>query len=195
MGNVNMEASQINDRTEDGKHQSVAEHLKALDALAQQIEDMPAYTSSDREWLDEWESKLPELPEDPETDGVKVLTATTTSGETVKTWEEPESGGVPDYSTTEQATGQKWIDGKDIYFKTVVPAEELTLTSQTWTSTGESGSGISTIVNAFGVDSNGSYFTFNATPDVSSTGYIGFLQTRSQSITITKFVIFYTKAA
>lgn len=27
-------------------------------------------------------------------------------------------GGLPDYSTTEQKTGQKWIDGKDIYFKT-----------------------------------------------------------------------------
>ena len=28
-------------------------------------------------------------------------------------------GGLPDYSTTEQLTGQKWIDGKDIYFKVV----------------------------------------------------------------------------
>ena len=27
-------------------------------------------------------------------------------------------GGLPDYSTTEKKTGQKWIDGKDIYFKT-----------------------------------------------------------------------------
>lgn len=26
-------------------------------------------------------------------------------------------GGLPDYSTDEQATGQKWIDGKDVYFK------------------------------------------------------------------------------
>lgn len=26
---------------------------------------------------------------------------------------------LPDYSTEEQATGQKWVDGKDIYFKTV----------------------------------------------------------------------------
>lgn len=119
MGNVNMEAAQIHDRTEAGKHQSVAEHLKALDALAQQIEDMPSYTSSDRAWLDEWESRLPELPEDPATDGVKVLTATTTSGETVKSWEEPESGGGVDYSTTEQDLGVKWIDGKEIYRKVV----------------------------------------------------------------------------
>ena len=97
------------------------------------------------------------------------------------------------YSTTEQNTGMKWIDGKDIYFKTVVPAEELTLTSQAWASTGVSGADISVILNAFGVDSNGSFFTFNATPDVSSTGNIGFLQTRSTNITITKFVLYYTK--
>lgn len=32
----------------------------------------------------------------------------------------PSGGGsLPDYSTTEQRTGQKWIDGKDIYFKTL----------------------------------------------------------------------------
>lgn len=98
------------------------------------------------------------------------------------------------YSTTEQATGQKWIDGKDIYFKTVELAEELTITSQTWTSTGVSGSDISTIINAFGNDANGSFFNLNATPDVSSTGNVGFLQTRSQSISITKFVLFYTKS-
>ena len=28
------------------------------------------------------------------------------------------SVGLPDYSTTEQKTGRKWIDGKDIYFRT-----------------------------------------------------------------------------
>ena len=28
------------------------------------------------------------------------------------------SGGLPNYSTTEQKTGRKWIDGKDIYVKT-----------------------------------------------------------------------------
>lgn len=31
-------------------------------------------------------------------------------------------GGLPDYSTTEQNTGQKWIDGKDIYVKTLTSA-------------------------------------------------------------------------
>lgn len=117
MGNVNMEATQIHDRTEAGKHQSVAEHLAALDAIAKKIDDMPTYTSVDRAWLDVWENKLPELPADPETDGVKVLTATTESGETVKSWETPQSGENQVYSTTPVTVGT-WIDGK--YLKRVV---------------------------------------------------------------------------
>ena len=28
-------------------------------------------------------------------------------------------GGLPDYSITEKKTGQKWIDGKDVYFRVV----------------------------------------------------------------------------
>ena len=113
MGNVNMEATQINDRTGASK-MSVAQHLKALDAIAQQIEDMPAYTSSDRAWLDEWENKLPELPEDPETDGVRVLTATTSEGETAKSWEEMQAGENQDYSVSPVEIG-KWIDGSKLY--------------------------------------------------------------------------------
>lgn len=92
--------------------------LEKLDALAKQIEDMPTFSSSDRAWLDEWEEKLPELPAVPEADGVKVLTATTESGETVKSWEDP-AGGSFNYSTTEFDTGQKWFDGKKIYGKVV----------------------------------------------------------------------------
>ncbi|MBO5957316.1 MAG: hypothetical protein J6Q39_07155 [Bacteroidales bacterium] len=68
---------------------------------------MPVFTSNDRVFLED-------LPGYPVTDGKKVLTATTESGETSLTYEEPEAGTV-DYSTTEQATGQKWIDGKEIY--------------------------------------------------------------------------------
>lgn len=154
MGNVTMEATQIHDRTEAGKHQSVAEHLKALDALAQQIEDMPAYTSSDRAWLDEWESKLPELPADPATDGVKVLTATTASGETVKTWEEQESGGGVDYSTTEQDTGIKWIDGKSIYQKTYEVSGTYTLGNDAWTTIITDAS-IDTLIKVMSINSDG----------------------------------------
>lgn len=43
------------------------------------------------------------------------------------------SAGVVDYSTNEQATGQKWIDGKDIYFKTEVLENTIQLNPSSWT--------------------------------------------------------------
>lgn len=98
--------------------------LERLNELAQKIDGLSTLTSSDRDWLDEWESKLPELPEDPATDGVKVLTATTDDGETVKSWEDPARGTI-DYSTTEQVTGHKWIDGKDIYVKVITKDSDI----------------------------------------------------------------------
>jgi hypothetical protein len=103
------------------------------------------------------------------------------------------SGGLPDYSSTEQKTGQKWIDGKDIYFRTVELPNNLTLTSQIWISTGMSGVDISTIINAFGNDANGTFFVFNATSNVNNTGNLGFLQTRNVDLVINKFVLYYTK--
>ena len=108
--------------------------LEELDAIAKKIDNMPTFSSTDRDWLDEWENKLPELPADPETNGVKVLTATTESGETVKSWEEPESG-TWNYSTDEVNTGQKWIDGKDIYAKTFSSSSSFTIGID-WTATG-----------------------------------------------------------
>lgn len=86
MGNVNMEASQINDRTGSSK-MSVAQHLKALDALASKIENLPTFTSNDRAFLEE-------LPAFPSEDGTKVLTAITSGGETSLSYETA-SGGLP----------------------------------------------------------------------------------------------------
>lgn len=82
--------------------------LEKLDAIASQIENMPTFTSDDKAFLED-------LPAYPDTDGTKMLTATTTEGNTSLSYEDiPETGGA-DYSTTEHKTGQKWIDGKDIY--------------------------------------------------------------------------------
>lgn len=157
MGNVNMEAKQIHDRTEAGKHQSVADHLKALDALAQQIEDMPAYTSSDRAWLDEWERKLPELPANPVSDGVKVLTATTSSGETVISWEEP-STTIPGYSTIAINTGKKWIDGttdvKRIVYAFDTP---ISIAGSDWVDTGIPKGSVNRILDIYALNANAHY--------------------------------------
>lgn len=114
--------------------------LEKLDAIASQIENMPTFTSNDKAFLEDlpaypdtdgtkmltatttsgetslsYEDIPEELPADPQSDGTRVLTATTSSGTTVKSWEAYQSN--PDYSTTEQKTGQKWFDGNDIYFK------------------------------------------------------------------------------
>ena len=104
------------------------------------------------------------------------------------------SNPAVNYSTTEQKTGQKWIDGKDIYLKVFNLESPLSLTSQAWTDSGFDGTGIDTIVNAFGVDSNGTFFNFYAQSNFDSAGKIGFLQTRNTGVTITKFVLEYTKA-
>lgn len=93
------------------KKLKIEEKLAQLNEIAQKVDDIPTFTSDDRAFLEG-------LPGFPTVDGKKVLTATTESGETSLTYEEQESGAL-DYSTSEQATGQKWIDGKDIYFKTL----------------------------------------------------------------------------
>lgn len=111
MGNVNMEATQIHFRGTGGG--TVAQKLQAL---ADAIENMPTFTSNDRDFLDDWESILPISDEVPE--GQYVLSATKSELGATYSWEEPESG-IINYSTTEQNTGQKWIDGRDIYSKTI----------------------------------------------------------------------------
>lgn len=58
--------------------------------------------------------------------------------ERIRALEEGGGGGLPNYSTTEQLTGQKWIDGKDIYFKvinTAIAVEQVDI----WYSTGLTG--------------------------------------------------------
>ena len=52
-----------------------------------------------------------------------------TVGEVIKNAD----GGLPSYSTTEQKTGQKWIDGNDIYFKTEVLENTIQLNPSSWT--------------------------------------------------------------
>lgn len=58
------------------------------------------------------------------------------------------SGGLPDYSTTEQLTGQKWIDGKDIYFKVLdLSSNPITLQHDGWVSTTVAATGINAIID------------------------------------------------
>lgn len=123
------------DGTKVEKKLKLEEKLRELDEIAQQISDLPTFTSNDRAFLEELPEfpsadgkkalvattesggtslnyeELSDLPADPETDGERVLTATTLNGETIKSWEIQKSGTV--YSTTETEAGT-WY-GKKLY--------------------------------------------------------------------------------
>ena len=155
MGNVHMEASQINYRGGETK-MSVEEAIKAGSSYELPIASAATLggvkigtgiTIAEGGAI----SADAQLPADPVADGTKVLTATTTIGETVLSWEEPATGGV-NYSTSEQNTGLKWIDGKDIYVKTV---EFGTLPNNTTETVSANITPDKVIkMEAFGVDSN-----------------------------------------
>jgi hypothetical protein len=58
-------------------------------------------------------------------------------------------GGLPDYSTTEQKTGQKWVDGKDIYFKVLdLSSNPIALQHDSWVSTTVSSTDIDKIIDS-----------------------------------------------
>lgn len=96
------------------KKLKLMEKLQQLDEVAQKVDDMPVYTSVDRDWLDEWEENLPKLPTE---DGETVLKATTTEGETVLSWGEA-GGSVFDF-TGEVATGWIWENGKELFLRKI----------------------------------------------------------------------------
>ena len=112
-----------------------------LDAIAKQIENMPTFTSNDRAFLEE-------LPAFPIEDGIKVLTATTESGETVLSWETVDSGII--LSDVETPIGS--ILGNTLFSKIITPTA-YTL-SDSFTDTGLTISGIEKCVLSFGYNVN-----------------------------------------
>ena len=95
------------------------------------------------------------------------------------------------YSTSEVNTGKKWIDGKPIYRKVAVFSSELTVPSDTWTTTEVSSSGISTIINILGINDLGANFPIAGTRDQGD--YIKILSYRNLDITVKTLILEYTK--
>ena len=103
-----------------------------------------------------------------------------------------------DYSTTEQATGQKWIDGKDIYFKVINTAIAIEQ-NDTWYNSGLTG--VDTIINYFpkmtrddeqiGDTFNGGNLDYAVRNNELLVKGVGF--TIADTYTITTQIIFYTK--
>lgn len=102
------------------------------------------------------------------------------------------TSGSINYSTIEQNTGIKWVDGSDIYVITKVFDDPITLTGNTWV-TFESTSDVKEVIESTvrGVDNeqamgySGVYVT--------STGAVQALQTRSQNIKVSSITYYYTK--
>lgn len=122
MGNVHMEASQINYRGGETK-MSVEEAIKgasyelpiASAATLGGVKIGSGISIAEGGVI----SAEAQLPANPETDGVKVLTATTAEGSTTLSWEEPESGSenVMDMSGTVTEIGTVKVSGTDYTLK------------------------------------------------------------------------------
>ena len=95
---------------------------------------------------------------------------------------------VPSYSATEQATGQKWIDGKDIYFKTIVLEESTAVQANSWLTIGELAA--ETVLNVDVINTDAYYFPFGG--GINS-GNLEIFNLRNAAMTITKIIVYYTK--
>lgn len=187
--------------------------LEKLNAIASQIENMPTFTSDDRAFLEDlpsypdtdgtkmltatttegntslsYEDIPEELPTFPQSDGEKVLTATTTIGETVLSWESKSS--AINYSTTEQATGQKWIDGKDIYCKVVEFETSQTIKYNEWFASNIDATGVVNIVNSAAV-AEGAFCPLIGAIDSNKFIFLGCRI--DSSFSATGIILFYTK--
>lgn len=98
-----------------------------------------------------------------------------------------------DYSETEHVVG-KWIDGSDIYEKTITLNNEIEVPSNVWTSLGVSGTEISKIISIPSVTSeSGACFDLIGIAVVESN--ISMLNARSAPIGVKYITIQYTKIA
>ena len=136
MGNVNMEADQIHVRDNNHKTwRTVADALKALEASSSSVEEdiEELYTrdssrASKDDITNEFDAEsVYHISDYVYYEGTLFKFTANHSGE----WDPADvivaqigedladAAAALNYSTTEQPTGQKWIDGKDIYFKVV----------------------------------------------------------------------------
>ena len=96
------------------------------------------------------------------------------------------------YSTTEQNTGQKWIDGKDIYFKTIVYETPFTIANGEWYTSTESYTNIDIIKGEI-LSSTFAYY-MGAIVVIENNKLVIGNQTKDQPMTNVKYVtLYYTK--
>ena len=118
--------------------------------------------------------------------GVKVGTGLSINAETGVL---SANSQIVDYSTTEQATGQKWIDGQDIYVCTFDQGSDVSIGSSSYTDTNIDASGIAKIIDVMGMQSNGTYKLINASCDST---YVK-ISSPFSTDTVRYITLFYTK--
>lgn len=96
------------------------------------------------------------------------------------------------YSTTEQATGQKWIDGRDVYTRVFHYEDGLSLPNNTWVNSGTIAD-IDKCMSCVALSDDGTCIPVCAYYE-QSVG-LQFLSMRSLTITPTNFSLTYLKPA
>lgn len=139
--------------------------IKALSAKVDDIIPLPAVTSSDNGKAlivsaGKWSKKnIPsQLPAVTSSDAGNALVVSS-DGE----WVKGSVSGLLNYSLTEQSTGRKWLDGKDIYVKT------LSFTNKQYGGNGTFDTGVSNLDNIISFEC---VFTgeMNVVPGTDNTG-------------------------
>lgn len=97
---------------------------------------------------------------------------------------------VHNFNTNEQPTGQKWIDGKDIYFRVVSLDTAASLASNQWVNLGID-IPIETGIQAFAIADDGTNVPVCMAYD-SAVG-VQVLSMRTATVSFKKFVLYYTK--
>lgn len=103
------------------------------------------------------------------------------------------NGFCLNYSTDEQLTGGKWIDGKPIYQKTILFDTAVTINQKDWTNLSISYADIDVLIDAIASNTGVCWGCINVSKAVHS-GYLSALTSRNDdSIDINALTIRYTK--
>lgn len=104
------------------------------------------------------------------------------------------SGGI-DYSTTEQDTGIKWINGKPIYQRSFALSSDLICGSNSWTYTGMNATNVDFIIDHECLASNGTNWgAIEVNLDtINNVRQFGILNTRNANISVRYLTVRYTK--
>lgn len=173
--------------------------LKELQELAEKVGNIPTFTSSDKEAIEDLISNAQALISVAEDGAAGVPFDNTdtdfTSTDVQAAIEEAATmgggGGDADYSETEAEVGT-WIDGSKIYKRTFHFETALVVGPSSWVATGISDAGIGRIIRAESCNITVTYYPIMADY---VTDEVKLLSCRDGNVSVTYLTIWYTKAS